>query len=442
MNWESISCKRLISLLTDYTANGSFADLAKNVTYLDEGYARLIRLTDLRVNMKNKGAYVSENAYEYLKKSKLFGGEFLIANVGAYAGFACKMPYVDYKATLAPNMMMARFIDKLVNVDFIIYAFNCPYVQYQLKIKADNTAAQPKINKDDFKTIKILIPPRNEQDQIVRYLDWKVSEINWLIAKKHMQHINLTLYRIKLNNDLMNKVNGEYVRFKNVFSLRKGLSITKEDLRDEGVPCVNYGEIHSKFGFEINSDDVKKLKCVDESYLLNYPNALLKYGDFVIADTSEDIKCSGAFTYLNNHTETFAGYHTIIASSKIPINHRFIAYYFDSEPYRLQIWRNVNGVKVYSITQSILNNTLIKFPSEEDQNKIVSILDEKGEKIDFISNALLKEIDLLKEYRTRLISDVVTGKLDVGGVVVPEYEAVENVMGDEEMEEVEENLDE
>ena len=341
-----------------------------------------------------------------------------------------------FHGIISPSYGVYRPINNMYNPKYLNYLlrteeYRTEYVRRSTGIRSSRLRLYP----DQFLDTRVILPPRDEQDQIVRYLDWKVSEINWLIAKKHMQHINLTLYRIKMNNDLMNKVNGEYARFKNVFSLRKGLSITKEDLRNEGVPCVNYGEIHSKFGFEINADDVKELKCVDEKFLLNYPNALLKYGDFVIADTSEDIKCSGAFTYLNNHTKTFAGYHTIIASAKIPINHRFVAYYFDSEPYRLQIWRSVNGVKVYSITQSILNNTLIKFPSEEEQNEIVSILDKKGEKIERISNTFLKEAELLKEYRTRFISDVVTGKLNVRGMVVPEYEAVEDVAVDEEAEE-------
>ena len=72
-SWKVGRLKNVIETLTDYTANGSFGDLAKNITYLDnEGYARLVRLTDLRENLNNIGVYVDQSAYEYLGKSKLF----------------------------------------------------------------------------------------------------------------------------------------------------------------------------------------------------------------------------------------------------------------------------------------------------------------------------------------------------------------------------------
>ena len=99
------------------------------------------------------------------------------------------------------------------------------------------------------------------------------------------------------------------------------------------------------------------LKYVREDYLHQSPKSLMQYEDFAFADTSEDIEGSGNFTYLNSEIEVFAGYHTIIARPKVPLNHRFIAYYLDSDNFRVQIQRQVNGVKVYSITQSILNRT-------------------------------------------------------------------------------------
>jgi hypothetical protein len=57
----------------------------------------------------------------------------------------------------------------------------------------------------------------------------------------------------------------------------------------------------------------------------------------------------------------------------------------------------------------------------------VNTLDKQCSGIDRAISLLLQELDLLPEYRTRLISDVVTGKLDVRNVIVPEYEAVEDI---------------
>ncbi|WP_421872999.1 restriction endonuclease subunit S [Marinoscillum sp.] len=199
-------------------------------------------------------------------------------------------------------------------------------------------------------------------------------------------------------------------RFRNLFSFSKGLNITKENLQEDGIPCVNYGEIHSKYGFEVNPE-INVLKCVDEDYLLDSPKSLLKYGDFVFADTSEDIEGSGNFTYLNSNTRTFAGYHTVIARlKKTDIDHRFLAYQIDSKSFRDQIRKAVKGVKVYSITNGILKNTTLWFPPLPEQTAIAHFLDEKTAKIDQAIAQKEQLITLLKERKQIMIQELVTGK--------------------------------
>lgn len=120
------------------------------------------------------------------------------------------------------------------------------------------------------------------------------------------------------------------LRFRNAFSFGRGLSITKDDLQENGIPCVTYGEIHSKFGFEIDPHK-HVLKCVSKHFLKKNKSSLLSLGDFIFADTSEDIEGSGNFTQLIRDIVVFAGYHTVIAR---PVgeenNRRFLAYLFDS----------------------------------------------------------------------------------------------------------------
>ena len=182
-NWKLSRIKDVLSLLTDYTANGSFQSLADNVEYLDyEAYARVIRLTDLRVNMENAGIYVNEHAYNYLRKSSLFGGEILVANVGAYAGIFCEMPKCKYKATLGPNMFLLK-TNKLMLQHYLYYIGLSYIVSKQLIIKA-TASAQPKLNKQDVKTIYILVPPISEQKEIIEFLDNKCEEIDQIIYKQ------------------------------------------------------------------------------------------------------------------------------------------------------------------------------------------------------------------------------------------------------------------
>ncbi|WP_180055092.1 MULTISPECIES: restriction endonuclease subunit S [unclassified Acinetobacter] len=203
----------------------------------------------------------------------------------------------------------------------------------------------------------------------------------------------------------------EVLRFRDICDFGKGLNITKENLEDVGIPCVNYGEVHSKYGFEVNPE-AHQLKCVSESYMKSSPKSLLRYGDFVFADTSEDIDGSGNFTYLNSHQMTFAGYHTVIVRPKNNINVRFLAYVFDSLSFRNQIRKAVKGVKVYSITKSILKDTTIWLPDVDCQHEISQFLDTKVGELNQAIAIKEQQIALLNERKQIVIQKAVTQGLN------------------------------
>jgi type I restriction enzyme, S subunit len=281
-------------------------------------------------------------------------------------------------------------------------------------------------------SLPILLPSGNEQTAIANYLDRKTTQIDDLISKKQRLIALLEEERTALINQAVTKgldptapmkdsgiewlgeipEHWEVKRLKQIFNSSKGLTITKENLENEGVPCVNYGEIHSKFGFEVDIDK-HKLKCVNPKYLESDHKSLIHIGDFVFADTSEDISGAGNFTYLKSNHEIFAGYHTIILRALCDIESRYFAYQFDSIPYRTQIRQSVKGIKVFSITQGILKNTSLWHPPLHEQRQIIKFLDVETERMESLINSTIKEIELLKEYKTALISDAVTGKVDV-----------------------------
>jgi type I restriction enzyme S subunit len=161
-----IELGEIIDVLTDYTANGSFASLKDNVQYKNtEDYAVLVRLTDLRKNLVSEDmVYVPENSYKFLKKSSLFGGEYLIANVGANIGDAYLMPKINKPATLGPNMYLVKFNQNVIE-DYV-YSITESVIKPQI-MKASVSAAQPKINKDVFRKIKIPLPDLEQQKKIV-----------------------------------------------------------------------------------------------------------------------------------------------------------------------------------------------------------------------------------------------------------------------------------
>lgn len=284
---------------------------------------------------------------------------------------------------------------------------------------------------EDIKNSLIIFPPLSEQQKIAQFLDDKTAKIDQALdlaekqialLKEHKQILIQNAVTRGLNPDVLLKDSGvewigqvpehwEVKRFRNLFDFGKGLSITKENLQDEGIPCVNYGEIHSKYGFEVIPER-DALKCVDSKYLV-FNNSMLNKGDFVFADTSEDIEGSGNFTYLNSSTRIFAGYHTVITRLKITAIHRYIAYYFDSLSFRNQIRNKVKGVKVFSITQSILKDTFVLLPNLKEQQQIADYLDTQTAKIDQAIALKTAHIEKLKEYKSVLINDVVTGKVRV-----------------------------
>ncbi len=187
-DWKLMASGEFIEVLTDFTANGSFASLAENVTYLDyPDYARLVRLTDIRTNFKNQGIYVSKDSYEFLAKSSLFGGELLLANVGAYAGysFLFQKIFQEY-ATLGPNMFLIKANKNILREEYVPLVFGHGSVFKQL-IEAAASSAQPKINKDNVRKSVAIIPPLKEQERIAEALsdvDAMISSLEKLIAKK------------------------------------------------------------------------------------------------------------------------------------------------------------------------------------------------------------------------------------------------------------------
>ena len=108
--WPKAKIGDVAESITDYVANGSFASLAEHVHYKNtEDFAVLIRLVDYNNNFSGNFVFIDEHAYNFLNKSKLYGGEIIISNVGANVGTVFRCPYLKYKMSLAPNAIMVKF---------------------------------------------------------------------------------------------------------------------------------------------------------------------------------------------------------------------------------------------------------------------------------------------------------------------------------------------
>lgn len=160
--------------ITDYVANGSFASLKENVNTSDaNGYAILIRLVDYKRNFKGPFVYVDEKGYNFLKKSKLNGGEIIISNVGANAGTVFKAPKLEKPMTLGPNSIMLE--DNKYN-NFIYYYLTSHNGQESIKGILGGSA-QPKFNKTDFRNLKIILPSDTIIENFNKIMDPVVSRL-------------------------------------------------------------------------------------------------------------------------------------------------------------------------------------------------------------------------------------------------------------------------
>lgn len=287
-------------------------------------------------------------------------------------------------------------------------------------------------NWEEMKKIQIPVPSCAEQQRIAEFLDRECGKIDGLKADIQAQIDTLEQYKRSIITEAVTHglnpsapmkdsgiscvgdipQNWEIKRLKYLFKFCKGLPITKDNLIDQGLPVISYGQIHAKTN---NVVDVRPhlLRFVDFSYQTFYPLSQVMRGDFVFADTSEDYEGCGNCVYKRNDSLLFAGYHTIIAHSIVESDNRFFAYLFQTDIWRKQIREKVSGVKVFSITQKTLSNTYMILPPLDEQQEIADYLDNKCAEIEQIIADKKSQIETLDGYKKSLIYEYVTGKKEV-----------------------------
>ena len=165
ITWEQRKVLDLLELLTDYDANGSFADMAKNVNTTDgDGYAWYVRITDLE-NPKplSELKYVDESSYEFLKKTELHGGELLMAKRGDIGKVYIFEPRTKY-ATVAPNMYLLKLNNKVIPHFLYDYFVSGEGNKKLTRLNASSTMGA--LYKDDVKNIDVIMPSIEEQAMI------------------------------------------------------------------------------------------------------------------------------------------------------------------------------------------------------------------------------------------------------------------------------------
>lgn len=285
---------------------------------------------------------------------------------------------------------------------------------------------------NDFKELYLPVPSRAEQDAIVSYLDTATAKIDAAIAQQQKMIdllnerkqiiINRTVTKGLNPNAKMKDSGVEWIgeipegweinKFKNLYKTRTGITFTKAELVEFGERVISYGQIHSKDNWRA-SVNPELIRYIPMTLTEGKIGALAEKGDFLFADTSEDFEGCGNNVYIDTEEPIYAGYHTILAKCNNNQCGAYLAYLFASTKWRGQIRSMVNGVKVYSITQSIIKNASVILPSIDEQKAIADYIKNRVIVIDKAIKSHYQKISLLQERKQIIINEVVTGKVKV-----------------------------
>lgn len=410
--WKMARIKDVIKILTDYTANGSFADLAKNVKYLDyEDFARLVRLTDLRSKLNNPGVYVSQKSYEYLGKSKLYGKEILVANVGAYAGLFCEMPNVDIPATLGPNMFLIRTNSKMYS-HYLYYLGNTHFVKEQLAQKAISSA-QPKLNKTDIKTAYIIIPPILEQKRIISFLDSQCSEIDAISADIQKEIEILEQYKRSVITEAVTK------------GLNPDVEMKDSGVRHIGKIPADWKSVKIKYLAKERSENglfnPEKDHYIGLENVASYSNSLIKTETEYTESLQNKVYCGDVmFSRLRPYLAKviIAPFDCFSTGEFLQLygyigDKRYLRYNMLSVDFIKEVNMSTYGAKMPRANSEFIINLKIPQPPVAEQKQIADFLDSKCKDIESAIADKKRQFEVLDSYKKSLIYEYVTGKKEV-----------------------------
>ena len=283
--------------------------------------------------------------------------------------------------------------------------------------------AQPLITGTKIKHVRIALPPLSEQRSIISFLDDKCGRIDEWVTKKQKEVEHLQELKQRVIADAVTRGLNPHVKMKatnipwlkeipehwernKVLRLFKqigsGTTPSSGDASlyaDEGTPWLQSGDFNNN---EINSTS----KFLTDKALDNYSLKLYNSGGVVIAMYGASI---GKVGLLN--IATTVNQACCVLSDSDHLLQKFSFYVFINEKDNL-VKKSKGGTQP-NISQEIIKSHYIPVPPLSEQRSIVFYLDAKCSKIDKLIANITKEIECIKEYKQRLISDVVTGQIKV-----------------------------
>lgn len=292
------------------------------------------------------------------------------------------------------------------------------------------TGLRKTINVNTFQSTKIPVPPRTEQDQIVRFLDWKISMVNRLIntKRKEIKAID-AMKRSMVSSAVTRGLNSSVpMKFSGVkwlgdipahwqaIKLRQILhpvSVKNHPelpllsvVREQGVIVRDVTDKEANHNYI--PDNLSGYKVVKKGqFAMNKMKAW--QGSYGISDYTGIV--SPAYFIFDVSFDNLEYFHYAIRS-KVYVN--FFAQASD-------------GIRVgqWDLQMDKMKEIPFIIPPADEQVAIVDYIKRTLPQYDVAIEKLSTEVETLEEYKTKLITDVVTGKIDVRDVEIPEYEFVD-----------------
>lgn len=376
-----------------------------NPIYHENGTVNWLNTGDLNDGFLDScSKQITQKALEDYSSLKLFpAGSLVIAMYGATIG---KTAILNFETTT--NQACCVFCEsEIINLRFLQYWFIGNKEQI---INLAIGGGQPNISQNILKDIRLWCPDYSEQLRLINYLDYKTTQIDDLIAKKERLIQLLEEERTAIINQ----------------AVTKGLDPTVP-MKDSGIEWLGEIPAHwevKKLAFEFQSLNTKRIPLsaeergrmdvreydyygasgvIDkvENYLFEEDLILIgEDGANLVTRSKRLVFIASGKYWVNNHAH-------IIKPTNGNIN------YFCELLELIDYTVYISGSAQPKLTQEALMSIKIPVPPPSEQNLIFNFLERELETIDKIKGKSQQEIELLKEYKTALISEVVTGKVDV-----------------------------
>ena len=317
---------------------------------------------------------------------------------------------------------------------------NARYLHYLLRTPAFATEAERwsygiasdmwSLRPEHFKMIYACVPPPEEQAAIVRYLDHTDGRIRRYLRSRERLIELLNEYRQAtihetvtrgLDPDVPLKPSGvewlgdvpahwEMRRLRHAVNMKVS-NVDKHSKEGElPVRLCNYVDVYKNDRITENMPFMRATAKADE-----IDRFRLEIGDVLITKDSEVWNDIGVPAFVEySARDLVCGYHlALLRPLKTVLNGAYLFYALQSSAIAYQFHIAANGVTRYGLSQRAIKSALLPIPPLAEQAAIAAYLDKQTAAVDTAMTHAQREIELLSEYRTRLIVDVVTGQVDV-----------------------------